>query len=277
MDIKTFVGFERAPEARGLVVVVDVMRAATVAACLLNQGAAKIIPVRTAAEALLLKREDSSLILIGEDGDPIPGFDFNNSPTQISGIDFSGKTIIHRTTCGTQGLKLADHAELVIFGSFVIFEHLVQFIKNQAPEQMSIVCTSDHADDLLFAKALTATLSGTACEFGLARISQTTPSRAGQESVKYGSAQILSGDGVLKHSEVDKVEQIRSLPAIDTHSRNEFEKFGLASLAHHPDLNRFFTNNPSYPEADFWFCLNLNSISLLPILKNGALIRLEYS
>ena len=64
---------------------------------------------------------------------------------------------------------------------------------------------------------------------GLTRISQTTPSRAGQESVKCESAEILSGDGVLKHSEVDKVEQIRSLPAIDTRSRNEFEKCGLKS------------------------------------------------
>ena len=61
----------------------------------------------------------------------------------------------------------------------------------------------------------------------LTRISQTTPSRAGQESVKCESAQILSGDGVLKHSEVDKIEQIRSLPAIDSRSRNEFEKCGL--------------------------------------------------
>ena len=41
---------------------------------------------------------------------------------------------------------------------------------------------------------------------GPTRISQTTPSRAGQESVKCESAQILSGDGVLKHSEVDKIE-----------------------------------------------------------------------
>ena len=65
--------------------------------------------------------------------------------------------------------------------------------------------------------------------YHLARISQTTPSRAGQESVKYESAQTLSGDGVLKHSEVDKVEQIRSLPAIDTRNRNEFEICGLKS------------------------------------------------
>ena len=63
--------------------------------------------------------------------------------------------------------------------------------------------------------------------YELARISQTTPSWAGQKSVKYESAQILLGDGVLKHSKVDKIEQIRSLPAIDSRSRNEFEKCGL--------------------------------------------------
>ena len=66
---------------------------------------------------------------------------------------------------------------------------------------------------------------------GLARISQTNPSRAGQESVKCESAQILSGDGVLIHSEVDKIEQNCSLPAIDSRSRNEFEKCGLDSYS----------------------------------------------
>ena len=74
----------------------------------------------------------------------------------------------------------------------------------------------------------------------LARISQTTPSRAGQESVKCQSAQILSGDGVLKHSEVDKIEQIRSLPAIDSRSRNEFEKCGLETCAKEPIASQAF-------------------------------------
>ena len=61
----------------------------------------------------------------------------------------------------------------------------------------------------------------------LARISQAFPSRAGQESVKHESAQFLSGDGVLKHIEVDKNEQTRSLPAIGSRSRNKLEKCGL--------------------------------------------------
>ena len=62
----------------------------------------------------------------------------------------------------------------------------------------------------------------------LARNSQAFPSRAGQESVKYESAQFFSGDGVLKHVEVDKNEQTRSLPAIGSRNRNKLKKCGLA-------------------------------------------------
>ena len=82
-------------------------------------------------------------------------------------------------------------------------------------------------------------------ELELARIAQTTPSRAGQESVKCESAQILSVDGVFKHSEVDKIEQIRSLRAIDTRSRNEFEKCGLAKYAFRSLFCVFLFNNLS--------------------------------
>ena len=70
--------------------------------------------------------------------------------------------------------------------------------------------------------------------YRLARISQAFPSRAGQESVKYESAQYLSGDGVLKHIEVYKDEQTRSLPAIGSRSRNKLEKCGLGSIPHIP-------------------------------------------
>lgn len=218
MNIQTYIGYELAPQAHGTTIVVDVMRAATVAACLLNQGASSIIPVRTASEAMALKEKNDSLILVGEEGDPIPGFDYNNSPTQIAGVDFTGRTIVHRTTCGTQGLKLATNSEVVIFGSFVILDTLVKFINATRPAQLSILCTSNHADDLLFAEALTANLNGSSYDFAQA----------------------------------------------------------FADLRRHPDLRRFFDNNPSYPEADFWYCLKTSTIQLTPFLKDGVLVA-EYT
>ena len=66
----------------------------------------------------------------------------------------------------------------------------------------------------------------------LTRISQSFSSRVGQESVKYESAEIFSGEGVLKHIEVEKIEQTRILPAIGTRSRNKFEKCGLLIMVY---------------------------------------------
>ena len=63
----------------------------------------------------------------------------------------------------------------------------------------------------------------------LARISQAFPSRSGQESVNYESAQFLSGDGELKHIEVNKNEHARSLPAIGSRSGNKLAKCGLVA------------------------------------------------
>ena len=63
----------------------------------------------------------------------------------------------------------------------------------------------------------------------LACISQAFPLRAGKESANYESAQYLSGDGVLKHIEVDNNEQTRSLPAIGSRSRNKLEKCELGA------------------------------------------------
>ena len=60
----------------------------------------------------------------------------------------------------------------------------------------------------------------------LTRISQAIPSRAEQESVKYESAQFLSGDAVLKQIEVQKNDQTRSLSAIGSRSKNTLEKCG---------------------------------------------------
>jgi hypothetical protein len=37
-------------------------------------------------------------------GEAPDGFDFGNSPSEISGVDFGGKTIIQRTSAGTQGI-----------------------------------------------------------------------------------------------------------------------------------------------------------------------------
>ena len=73
-------------------------------------------------------------------GKSLPGFDYGNSPTEIEAIDFSGKTIIQTTSAGTQGFANAKEADELISGSFVNAGAIVSYIKEKAPERVSLVC-----------------------------------------------------------------------------------------------------------------------------------------
>jgi len=130
-----------AKQAKGFTVIIDVFRAFSLECYFFNQGAEKIIPVATIEEALRLKQSYPEYILAGErDTKKIPGFDFGNSPYEINGIDFTGKTIVHTTSSGVQGIVNAKNATTIITGSFVNAEAIVSFIKKNNPEFVSLVC-----------------------------------------------------------------------------------------------------------------------------------------
>lgn len=166
MNIQILYGIYGARTATGTCVIVDVFRAATVAAYLLNQGAKYIIPVKTKEEALSLKKNYPEYILIGEEGAgyggyQIPGFDYGNSPSKIAGTDFTGKIIVHRTSQGTQGLTSVDLTKEVIFGSFVTISAVANFIKKEKPKNLSIVAMAGkNSDDEQFAILLSCLLKG---------------------------------------------------------------------------------------------------------------------
>jgi len=127
--------------ARGLTVIIDVFRAFSLACYLFDRGAEKIIPVGRAEQAFKLKEANPGYILIGErDNHKIEGFDFGNSPFQTRDFDFNGKTVVHRTSAGTQGLVHATNADEVITGSFVNARAVIQYIRNRNPEIVSLVC-----------------------------------------------------------------------------------------------------------------------------------------
>jgi len=130
-----------AREAKGLSVIIDVFRAFTVVPYVFNNGASLVIPVGDEEEAWALKKKNPDFILIGErDEKPIPGFDFGNSPSKIFNSDFNGKTIVHRTSSGTQGIVNAFHAKEILTGSFVNANAIVNYIKKQNPSEVSLVC-----------------------------------------------------------------------------------------------------------------------------------------
>jgi len=90
----------------GTVVVIDVLRAFNTSAYAFAAGARQVIPVAGVQEALDLRRERfPSALVMGElDGRRIPEFDLGNSPWDVQQPDLRGRTLIQRTSAGTQGL-----------------------------------------------------------------------------------------------------------------------------------------------------------------------------
>src|SRR5579871_4406367 len=82
---------EHAHEARGVVIVIDVIRAFSVAAYAFAGGAREMLLVRTVEEAFALRERFPNALLIGEvEGRLIPVFDLNNSPAAMSAADVRG-------------------------------------------------------------------------------------------------------------------------------------------------------------------------------------------
>ncbi|HET8907538.1 MAG TPA: 2-phosphosulfolactate phosphatase [Ktedonobacterales bacterium] len=110
-----------AGQARGVVVVIDVLRAFTVAAYALAGGARQLCLVRTVEEAQALRAEMyPDALLAGEvGGRMIPGFDLNNSPARMQTADVRDRIVIQRTGAGTQGAVNARHGSRLLVASLV--------------------------------------------------------------------------------------------------------------------------------------------------------------
>jgi 2-phosphosulfolactate phosphatase len=155
-----------AQSAQGIAVVIDVFRAFSVAAYAFSRSAAAVIPVGAVEDARELKRQHPDWLLIGErHARPLPGFDCGNSPTDLGKIDVAGRTIIHTTHAGTQGLTSALQADEVITGALVNAAAIVRYIESRQPQIVTIVRMGHEArenseEDDICAELLRSRLSG---------------------------------------------------------------------------------------------------------------------
>jgi 2-phosphosulfolactate phosphatase len=160
-----YTNLETCHEARGMVVVIDVIRAFTNAAFAFSRGAKEIYPVSTVEEALQFKTKAPEVLACGEVGGfPPGGFDFGNSPTQTNTLDLSGRVIVQRTGAGTQGVVRSVCADALVAASFVVADATVKHILNYSPEQVTFVITgaiwSGGEEDLACAEYLDGLLRG---------------------------------------------------------------------------------------------------------------------
>lgn len=166
MNIQTLHLIQGAGQAQGLTVIIDVFRAFSLECYLYDMGAAAILPVGDLDVARRLKAEHPDYVLIGErGGKKCEGFDFGNSPSTVDPARIAGKTIVHTTSAGTQGVQNAVRAQKILTGSLVNARAVARYILAENPAQVSLVCMGNSGvrpakEDELCAAYLESLLTG---------------------------------------------------------------------------------------------------------------------
>ncbi len=166
---------EGARAARGIAVIIDVFRAFSVACYAFANGARAIVPVGDVEEARALRLAQPDWLAIGErHARKLEGFDFGNSPTEIEHRDLTGRTLIHTTHAGTQGLVNATGAQEVLTGSLVNAGAVCRYIAERGAQTVSLVRMGHEArerceEDDLCAELMAARLRGEPFDTGSIR------------------------------------------------------------------------------------------------------------
>ncbi|MFC9295128.1 2-phosphosulfolactate phosphatase [Streptomyces sp. NPDC057011] len=203
MDAR-FLGIGDLAEAPSVAVVVDVMRAFTVAAWAFAQGAEKIVLAGSLDEALALKARHPDWVAL-KDGPAAPGFDTVNSPGLLRSLDLGGRTVVQKTTAGTVGALAVKDSPLVLCAGFVVAEATARLLRIHRSDSVTFVVTGEDGqadEDLACAQyiARRVTEAGAdAAEF----VHRAAASRAATELAE-GVRQGVHPDDVALCLEVDR-------------------------------------------------------------------------
>ena len=161
MQVLKVTGIDGARRARGVVVVIDVLRSFTVSAYALAGGARECLLVTTVDEAKRLAAAiPDSVICAEEDALPVPGIAISNSPTQIAAADLRGRTLIQRSSAGTQAVGAATDADEIYAGSLVVATATAQACRSRKPNLVTLVASADFPEDHACATYIEALLAG---------------------------------------------------------------------------------------------------------------------
>lgn len=132
MTIKIIQGHNHTLGASRINVIIDVIRAFTVAHYAFIKGVQGIILAGTLDDAFRLKRQFPEFILAGEiQGLPIAGFDLDNSPVRLQNADLRGKFLIQKTTNGVKATLNSLNADHIFVTGFTNARTTAEFIKHK--------------------------------------------------------------------------------------------------------------------------------------------------
>jgi 2-phosphosulfolactate phosphatase len=128
-------------------IVIDVIRATTSMAVMFDQGAARVFVAGTIEEAREAAQKIPGVLLCGERNvQPVPGFDYGNSPVQFSQVDLTGRELIMTTTNGTRAFYACPLDSTRLAGSFYNAEAVALKALTMAKDQggnISLVCSGE--------------------------------------------------------------------------------------------------------------------------------------
>ncbi|MEV6977163.1 2-phosphosulfolactate phosphatase [Kitasatospora sp. NPDC093806] len=163
MDTR-FVGIPELTEVPSVAVVIDVMRAFTVAAWAFGQGAERIVLAESLDDARALKARHPDWLAL-KDGPAAPGFELVNSPGLLRTADLRGRTVVQKTTAGTVGALAVKDASLVLCASFVVAEATARLLRTRGADGVTFVVTGEEGraeEDLACAQYIAGRATGAA-------------------------------------------------------------------------------------------------------------------
>ncbi|WUS95782.1 2-phosphosulfolactate phosphatase [Streptomyces sp. NBC_00708] len=161
-----FLGIAELSATPSVAVVVDVMRAYTVAAWAFARGAERIVLAGSLDEALALKGRHPDWVAL-KDGAPAPGFDAVNSPALLRSRDLGGRTVVQKTTAGTVGALAVKDASLVLCAGFVVAEATARLLRERGCDDVTFVVTGEDGraeEDLACAQYIARRAAGEAVD-----------------------------------------------------------------------------------------------------------------
>ncbi|MDQ3099093.1 MAG: 2-phosphosulfolactate phosphatase [bacterium] len=169
MNIETRQLVSGAAGAKGIVVLIDVLRACTTVPILFHNGATEIVPVETPEEAVPYEKQGYIPVGEAEHGFDHQVFHHNNSPTEVLPVNFSGKKIVLRSNNTTPAIYLAKDASDIVLGSFVNVGAIVKYIRDHHLDVVSLVALGrlggPGIEDDLCARVITHELRGEAYDY----------------------------------------------------------------------------------------------------------------
>jgi 2-phosphosulfolactate phosphatase len=114
-------------------VAIDVLRATTTLAVARVNGAARVVPFATPAEALRVRSRTPDALACGErEGRIVEGFDLGNSPAEFTRERVNGRVLAFASTNGSRALLAAARCRRRVLGNFIALTATVESVKEEA-------------------------------------------------------------------------------------------------------------------------------------------------